>query len=85
MIIDFSIRNYKAIKDEITFSFEANPDISILSDYYVIEPVPGVKLLKLALIYGANASGKSTVLSALEFLKRLMSDVNELFRIFATQ
>ena len=77
MIIDFSIRNYKAIKDEITFSFEANPDISILSDYYVIEPVPGVKLLKLALIYGANASGKSTVLSALEFLKRLMSDVKE--------
>ena len=40
MIIDFSVRNYKAIKDEVTFSFEANPAISTLSDYYVMEPVP---------------------------------------------
>lgn len=77
MIIDFSIRNYKAIKDEVTFSFEANPDISNLSDYYIVEPIPGVKLLKLALIYGANASGKSTILSALEFLKQLMSETKD--------
>lgn len=77
MIIDFSVRNYKAIKDEVTFSFEANPNISNLSDYYIIEPIPGVKLLKMALIYGANASGKSTVLSALELLKRLMSETKD--------
>ena len=77
MIIDFSVRNYKAIKDEVTFSFEANPNISNLSDYYIIEPIPGVKLLKMALIYGANASGKSTVLSAIELLKRLMSETKD--------
>ena len=77
MIIDFSVRNVASIKDFQTFSFEANDQIKDLEDYYVVEPVPGVKLLKLGLIYGANASGKSTVLKALMLLFRLMTTVRD--------
>ncbi len=70
MIISFSIRNFGSIKDKQTLSFEADKS-SHLEDYYVIS-TNGMRLLKLALIYGANASGKTTVLKALDFLRNLV-------------
>ncbi|GHU83697.1 abortive infection protein [Bacteroidia bacterium] len=42
-----------------------------MEDYYVIE-TNGLRLLKLGLIYGANASGKTTILKALNFLQTLV-------------
>jgi len=70
MIIDFSVSNFGPIREEQVLSFEATADNS-LSDYYVVEPIPGLKLLKLLVIYGPNASGKSTFLKALDFLRDL--------------
>ncbi|SEW15736.1 ATPase/GTPase, AAA15 family [Chitinophaga sp. YR573] len=71
MIIDFSIKNFRTIKDKITLSFEPENSEN-LAHYYIIEPMPGLKLLKLGLIYGSNGSGKSTILKGLEFLRRLV-------------
>ncbi|GAB3347080.1 hypothetical protein GCM10027566_00820 [Arachidicoccus ginsenosidivorans] len=70
MIVDFSVTNFGPIRDEQVISFEATADDS-LNDYYVVEPIVGLKLLKLLIIYGPNASGKSTFLKALEFLRDL--------------
>lgn len=70
MIINFSIENFGSIKEKQTLSFLANKS-DHLEDYYIIEPIKGLRLNKLALIYGANASGKTTVLKALNFLKRI--------------
>ncbi len=71
MIINFSIQNFGAIKDKVTLSFEATKSDD-LEKYYIVEPIKGLRLLKLALIYGANASGKSTILKALAFLRSLV-------------
>jgi len=71
MIINFSIKNFRSIKDQITLSFQATKS-NELEDYYVIEPQKGLRLLKLGIIYGANASGKTTVLQALDFLRDLV-------------
>lgn len=71
MIINFKIKNFGSIKDEQILSFEATKSTH-LEDYYVIEPIKGLRLLKLCLIYGANASGKTMVLMALEFLRKLV-------------
>ena len=71
MIINFSVQNFGAIKDKVTLSFEADSSEE-LEDYYIIEPKKGLRLLKLALIYGANASGKTTILKALDFLRKLV-------------
>ena len=38
-------------------------------DYYTYEVTPGLRLLKLGIIYGANASGKTTVLEAISFFR----------------
>lgn len=71
MIINFSIQNFYSIKDKITLSFEATSSTD-LEEYYIIEPIPKLRLLKLALIYGANASGKTNILLALEHLRDLV-------------
>ncbi len=71
MIIDFSVQNFGPIKDKQTLSFEADSS-QLLEDYYVIK-AGKFRLLKLALIYGANASGKTTVLRAFDFLSDLVN------------
>ncbi len=71
MIINFSFSNFRSIKDEITLSFEASKTTD-LEEYYVVRPTPKLRLLKMAAIYGANASGKSNVVEALDFLRRLI-------------
>ena len=73
MIINFSVQNFGSIKDKQTLSFEADKSTH-LEDHYIINTNGGLRLLKLALIYGANASGKSTILKALDFLRRIVLD-----------
>ena len=70
MLVRFSVQNFGSIKDKQTLSFEAEKS-KHLEDYYVIE-TNGLRLLKLGLIFGANASGKTTILKALEFLRTLV-------------
>jgi len=71
MIINFSIQNFGSIKDRQILSFEADKSRQ-LEDYYIIQTIGGLRLLKLGLIYGANASGKTTILKALEFLRDIV-------------
>lgn len=73
MIIDFSITNFGPIKQTVTLSYEAE-DNTQLDHYYVMEPLPGLRLLKIAMVYGANASGKTTLIEALDFLRKLVTD-----------
>lgn len=73
MIVNFSVQNFKAIKEEIVLSFEA-AQTDELDKFYLIQPLKNkpLKLLKLGLIYGANASGKTTILEGLDFLRDLV-------------
>ena len=67
MIVNFSIQNFGSIKGKQTLSFEADASEHLENTYVVC--AAGKRLLKLVLIYGANASGKTTVLKALDFLR----------------
>lgn len=74
MILELKIKNFLSFKDEVVFSFEATSD-KYLEDYYVAEPEPGVRILKMAMIYGANASGKSNVLHAFDFVRSFVKRI----------
>jgi AAA15 family ATPase/GTPase len=76
MIVNFSVQNFGSIKDKQTLSFEADKS-NHLEDHYIINANGGLRLLKLALIYGANASGKTTILKAMEFLRCLVLEPAE--------
>lgn len=71
MILEFSFTNFGPVSEEVTLSFEATSD-DTLADYYIYEQEDGKRLLKLGIIYGPNASGKSTVLEALELMRDLV-------------
>src|SRR5690606_5328239 len=71
MLINFSVENYRSIKNKVTLSFEAS-NSNDLEDYFIINAAKDLRLLKLGLIYGANASGKTTLLESLDFLQELI-------------
>jgi len=75
MIINFNIKNFGSIKNQQTLSFEADKT-KHLEDFYVSK-IKKLRLLKIALIYGANASGKTTILKAIDFLKDLVLEPAE--------
>lgn len=68
MIQEFSVQNFLSFREKQTVSFVATPDKK-LRDELTYETKPGgVRLLRLALVYGANASGKSNLLQAIQAL-----------------
>lgn len=69
MIVKFSITNFGPIRETQTLSFEAEKS-EHLQNYYVTE-MAGHRILKAALLFGANASGKTNVLNALDCLRKL--------------
>jgi AAA15 family ATPase/GTPase len=70
MIHYLKIKNFGPIKDEVEINFEV-AEKAEENEYEVVMPDKRT-LLKLAYIYGANASGKTTVLKAFEFLRKLL-------------
>lgn len=72
MIQEFRVRNFLSFKQEQVLSFVPTAD-STLEDQYCIFVNEHVRLLKTAFIYGANGSGKTNLLSAINFLKRIVT------------
>lgn len=71
MIQEFRVKNFMSFKDEQVLSFEATKDTTSM-EYLTHEVRPNVRLLKMAIIYGANASGKSNLMSSIETLWSLL-------------
>ena len=73
MLIRFSFKNFKSFKDENVLDMEAT---SLKEHEYNVVKTDQVNLLKVAAIYGANASGKTNVLQAFDYMKKriLVSD-----------
>ena len=67
MIQEIKIKNFRSFKDEVTFSFEASND-KFAEDSQVVQINENTRLLRFAVVYGYNASGKSNLLDVFEFL-----------------
>jgi AAA15 family ATPase/GTPase len=70
MVHYLKIENFGTVKDEVEMNFEVAEQVD--EDAYEVRMPDGKRLLKLAYIYGANASGKTTILKAFEFLRKLL-------------
>lgn len=66
MLCQFSVRNYKSIRDEITFDMQAAA-ISEHTDR-IIKDADDQLFLPVSSIYGPNGGGKSNVLEAIQTL-----------------
>lgn len=74
MLVQFSIKNYRSFYETATLSVVASNLVSRdkeLDENNTLS-VSGVNLLKSVAVYGANAGGKSNLIKALRFVRRLV-------------
>ena len=67
MLVGFTVNNFKSIKDTINFSM-----LGSSKDQGNSFEIRKYELLKSAIVYGANASGKSNFLKAMAFMARIV-------------
>lgn len=74
MLIEFSVENFLSFNERVTLSLVAAPELDeadgLLENTF--EAPGGLRLLKTALVYGANASGKSNLLKAVSFARNFI-------------
>lgn len=70
MLVEFRVKNFRSLRDEQVLSLVASPDKTLLETH--AQPT-GQKaaphLLRSAVVYGANASGKSNLVKALQYMR----------------
>ena len=72
MLVEFSVENFRSFKDKVTLSLLASDDTRHESTN-VITLSNGRRLLKSAVIYGANASGKSNLVLAMDIMSVIIA------------
>ena len=65
MLIQFTFKNFKSFRDEVSLDLSATKITE--HEEHIVE-IANDKLLRVAAIYGANASGKSNVYNAFEYM-----------------
>lgn len=70
MLIRFSVENFLSFKERQLFSMI--PGKGTLKPEHKTEKVRGISVLKTAVLFGANASGKSNLISAINFGKNIV-------------
>jgi len=74
MLLEFKTKNYKCFKDEAVFSMTPAPKQKGL-DYSLLSQAAGKKdytALCSSVVYGANAAGKSNIVSAIQTFKSIV-------------
>ncbi|MBK6742833.1 MAG: ATP-binding protein [Hydrogenophilales bacterium] len=70
MLVEFRIKNFRSLRDEQVLSLVASTDKTLLNTHALgtgLKAAP--HLLKSAVVYGANASGKSNLIKALQYMR----------------
>jgi hypothetical protein len=74
MLIRFRVENFRSIREEQELSLVASPQLSERKETLVHAERYDFDLLRGAAIYGPNASGKSTLFAALDFMQTAVED-----------
>ena len=71
MLWQFTVKNYKTFKDKATLSLIASSydKKTREAENIYLDEVLNKRILKSAVVYGANASGKSTLVNAIAFMR----------------
>ena len=73
MLIDFSFKNVRSFKDEVTFSMEVGEGITDYAEENTISSGE-IDVVKSSFIFGGNASGKTNVIRAFQLLRQIVVD-----------
>ncbi len=73
MIVEFRVRNFRSIRDDNKISFVASSDNTNQNSIVETNNKSIPRLLKAAVIYGANAGGKSNLIRAIGFMRNMVA------------
>ena len=73
MLVSLTVQNWKSFKNETLFTMMSTKERKDSVSLAKLPPMYNSrKILPVAAVYGANASGKTTIMEALSLLKRLV-------------
>lgn len=75
MLLEFRVRNFRSIRDEQVLSLVASADTELAETHLAetgLRASPAV--VRSAVVYGPNASGKSTLLLALNYMRAVVAE-----------
>ncbi|MDE4907751.1 ATP-binding protein [Methanogenium marinum] len=81
MLIEYSVENFRSVAEKTTLSMLTSKERKKAYNLIKVKGIPGItKLLKSCIIYGANASGKTNQIRALDLIKFLVLSSKNLNR-----
>lgn len=73
MLLEFRVRNYRSIRDEQTLSLVASNDQELAHTHLTQTGLKNAaRAVRSAVVFGANASGKTTLLFALNYMRTVI-------------
>lgn len=75
MLIEFRVKNFRSLRDEQVLSLVASKDKTLQDANTLATSISAAPLLlRSAVVYGANASGKSNLIKALQYMRGVVVD-----------
>lgn len=71
MIQEFQVQNFYSIRERQSINFVPSNEEG-MREQYTVKVSDNMELLKIGIIYGSNASGKTTILNALSYFREIM-------------
>lgn len=73
MLVEYSVENFRSIAEKTTLSMVTSKERRKAYNLIKVKGITGItKLLKSSIIYGANASGKTNQIKAIDLIKYLV-------------
>ncbi|WP_010099917.1 AAA family ATPase [Verminephrobacter aporrectodeae] len=75
MLIEFRVKNYRSLRDEQVLSLVASKDKTLQDSHTQATGIRAAPfLVRSAVVYGANASGKSNLINALQNMRAVVTE-----------
>jgi len=73
MLVEFRVKNFRSLRDEQVLSLVASKDKTLQDSHTQPTGITAAPtLLRSAVVYGANASGKSNLIKALQYMRSVV-------------
>lgn len=73
MLLEFRVRNFRSFREEAVFNMAASSDTQLFETHTLatgLDKLP--RVVRTAAVYGANASGKSNLIKAIQFMQSMV-------------
>lgn len=75
MLVEFRVKNFRSLRDEQVLSLVASKDKTLQDTHTQATGISAVPtMLRSAVVYGANASGKSNLIKALQYMRGVVTE-----------